>query len=216
MFRRAPGRVPVRCRALDTPTKALVGLCCQGRAGRGVLPPRVTDSIKWCPQDTPTLNAAVSITPPRLNTTAESIFMHTNVKDNDFDYFLKRVGKNSFSVPVIITSGRRLIVARVRIGNPIPIDFAEAGMPIDKAQNRFCFGIISVYQWVPRTAEERRPLACQHRLGRTLNGTQLLTRDARNRAGPHLVAVEGITRERVSYLCLKDSIRGTDKGFLVP
>src|SRR5438477_8336203 len=59
MFRRAPGRVPVRCRALDTPTKALVGLCCQGRAGRGVLPPRVTDSIKRCPQDTPTLNAAM-------------------------------------------------------------------------------------------------------------------------------------------------------------
>lgn len=73
-------------------------------------------------------------------------------------------------------------------------------MPIDKAQRVFCVGIVSVNYRMPRAAKECGPLANQYRLGRTFDGTQLLACYARNGPWPHLVSVEGVTREGVPNL----------------
>ena len=89
-----------------------------------------------------------------------------------------------------------------------------AGMPINKAQHVFCIGVVLVDNRVPRPPEECRPLTYQHCFAGALDGTQFLARDARNSAWPHLVAVEGVTRERMPNLALKDPIRRTDEDFL--
>src|SRR5436309_11652485 len=70
--------------------------------------PRVTNSIKRCPQDTPTLNAAMKYYSSTtefncgidlharqmyvclMDRTGKKI-VHTNIKNNDFAYFLKLV-----------------------------------------------------------------------------------------------------------------------------
>jgi hypothetical protein len=59
------------------------------------------------------------------------------------------VGNHSLPVPIVVVSGGRLIVARIRICNAIPIDPDRAHMPIDKAQDVFCIVMLLSYVRMP-------------------------------------------------------------------
>src|SRR5437879_5314873 len=95
---------------LDTPIKALVGLCYHrgNRAGSGINTPRVTNSINRCPEDTRTLSSAMKYYTSTteyncgIDLHARQMYVcvmdrqgkklvHTNVKNNDFAFFLKLV-----------------------------------------------------------------------------------------------------------------------------
>src|SRR5205809_6639877 len=80
--------------------------------------PRVTNSIKRCPQDTPTLNAAMKYYTSTtefncgIDLHARQMYVvcvmdrqgkkrvHTNVRDNDFNFFLKLVEPYQHSLTV--------------------------------------------------------------------------------------------------------------------
>src|SRR5438034_8189753 len=79
---------------------------------------------------------------------------------------------NLFPIPIVVVSGRWLVVARLRTCDAIPIDPAEARMPIDKTQDIFRVGIRSVDEGMPRTSEKCRPRGCEHAPGRIPDGTE--------------------------------------------
>src|SRR2546423_2582964 len=90
--------------------------------------------------------------------------------------------QTSFPVPIVIVSGRWLIIARLRTSDAIPIDFDETHMRINKAQDIFCVGIDSVDQRMPGAAPKRRILTHQHGFDRLLNDVHLFPRDTRTGA----------------------------------
>src|SRR5207249_888890 len=102
--------LPVRCSALILPLKPLLVRATIGsnRAGSGINTPRVTNSINGCLEDTATLNAAMKYYTSTteyncgIDLHARQMYVcvmdrqgkklvHTNVKDNDFAFFLKLV-----------------------------------------------------------------------------------------------------------------------------
>src|SRR5438874_2466554 len=74
---------------------------------------------------------------------------------------------HSFTVPIIIVSGRRLIAGWIRISDAIPIDFGEAHMAINKAQYILRVWIGSIHQRVPGASEKCRDFASQYSFRRT-------------------------------------------------
>src|SRR5437867_12803647 len=121
----------------------------------------------------------------------------------------------SLPIPIVVVSGRRLIVARLRTGNAIPINPGETRMPIDKTQDILRGGIRSGNGGMPRTSEKRRPLGGEYGLGRILDGTKRLACNPRHRVRIGLVAVEGVAREDVVELGANRSIGWTDIDFIV-
>src|SRR5256885_6001991 len=100
----------VRCSALILPSKPLLVFANIGRKWAGSVPStsRVTNSINRCPQDTATLSSAMKYYTSTtefncgIDLHARQMYVcvmdrqgkklvHTNVKNNDFDYFLKLV-----------------------------------------------------------------------------------------------------------------------------